>query len=321
MKFIAEKLERLDKFLVRHFTEYSRMRFQRLIKEGAVKVNGRIVVKPAFVLKKGDRIVLLEEKIILPEKEFVIEPEPGIPLNIVYEDNDIVVINKQPGLLTHPTLSQRRHTLVNVLVARYPEIINVGESPLRPGIVHRLDKDTSGLLIVAKNQKAFLFIKEQFLKRTIIKKYLALVEGVPKEKRGIISYSIRPSKRNRLKKVAIKTRIDADKHAHADLRRKVVRAAETYYQVKKVYEIPSHKIALLEVSPKTGRTHQIRTHLAAIGHPIVGDILYGASKKGIAKRQMLHAYFLDFTAPSGKRLALEAGFPEDIEEVIRKTAK
>ena len=212
MEFISEQSnERLDKFLAAHLIKFSRSRFQRIIKNAAIKVNGHFVTKSGFKLKKGDRIVIPEEEILKPSqaKEFTVQPEPNIPLNVVYEDDDIVVINKPAGLLTHPTLSQPCHTLVNALVARYPEIIKVGESPLRPGIVHRLDKDTSGLLVAAKNQKAFLFLKEQFLKREVTKKYLALVEGAPKEKEGVIEYDIRPSKKFRLKKVAVQ-RVEPD---------------------------------------------------------------------------------------------------------------
>src|SRR3989344_9383469 len=159
MVFHAEKKERLDKFLAAHYASLSRSQFQRLIKNGAVKVNDRLVIKPSLKLKLEDRIVINEEKLSNARKDFAIESESGIPLNIAYEDKDILVINKPAGLLVHPTPSQRQHTLTNALIALYPNIISVGENPLRPGIVHRLDKDTSGLIIVAKNQNAFLALK------------------------------------------------------------------------------------------------------------------------------------------------------------------
>lgn len=311
MEFPVEKSgQRLDKFLAEKLKQLSRAKIQRLIKDGAVKINGHFVIKPAFKIKSGDRVVVLEEKIIGQKqgREFAVEPEPDIPLKTVYEDDDIAVVNKPAGLLTHPTVGQPRHTLANALIARYPHMAQVGENRLRPGIVHRLDKDTSGLLIAAKNQKAFLFMKEQFLKRSVTKKYLALVEGVPKEKEGVVEYDIRPSKQNRLKKVAV---------VKAEPAKKSRRAAKTEYQVRQVID---EKFALLEVSPLTGRTHQIRVHLAAIGHPIVGDRLYG-SKTKILKRQFLHAYYLKFTAPNGMQLALETELPEDLKTALQQLEK
>ncbi|MEK6872111.1 MAG: RluA family pseudouridine synthase, partial [Nanoarchaeota archaeon] len=248
-----------------HYAKFSRTRFQRFIKDSAIKVNGRIVYKSGLKLKIGDRVSISDEATHSIGEDFLIVPEKDISLEIIYEDKDILVINKQAGLLVHPTANQRHHTLANALVARYPKIINVGESPLRPGIVHRLDKNTSGLMVIAKNQKAFLFLKNQFLGRTISKTYLALVEGIPAEKEGIIRFQIRPSRTNRLKKVALKVLNISGK--------KSIRTAETRYLVK---EKISKSFSLVEAMPKTGRTHQIRVHLSAIGHPVVGDSLYSA---------------------------------------------
>lgn len=306
MEFVVrENGERLDRFLARAVRARSRTKWQRAIACGSVKVNGHFVVKPGFALRSGDRIVVLEEKILSPHAPFSPEPEPDIPLEIVYEDKDIAVVNKPAGLLVHPTLTRPKHTLANALIARYPEIKEVGESPLRPGLVHRLDKDTSGLLVVAKHQAAFLYMKEQFLKRQVKKTYLALVEGVPARREGVIEYAIRPSKHNRLKKVAVKR--------EADMGKKSVRAARTRYQLKETF---GNSFALLEVSPETGRTHQIRVHLASIGHPVAGDRTYG-SRSRIAKRQFLHAAGLRFTAPSGTPLALECDLPPDLLEALR----
>ena len=305
MEFISEKSgERLDKFLAARLPIFSRTRLQEFIRAGDVLVNGKVIAKSGFSLKKGDVVFMPEEKTAVIEKEFIIEPESGIPLDIVYEDKDIAVINKQAGLIVHPTPRQQRHTLANALVAHYPKITGVGESPLRPGIVHRLDRDTSGLMVIAKNQKAFLFLKNQFVGRTISKTYVALVEGIPDKKEGIIKFQIRPSRSNRLKKVAVKTLDMSGK--------KSVRTAETYYKVR---EAVGGEYSLIEAMPKTGRTHQIRVHLSAIGHPVVGDSMYGA-KKTVAKRQMLHAYRLEFTAPNGRRLKLEAPMPEDMSSLI-----
>ncbi len=306
MQFDVEQLEdRLDKYLASKLPKISRTKLQRLIKNGAVKVNGVFVIKPSLGLRPHDRIILLEEKVIAnANEEFKIEPEPEIPLVIVYEDKDIVVVNKQAGLLVHPTLSQKKHTLANAVIARYPEIEHIGESPLRPGIVHRLDQNTSGLIIIAKNQAAFEFIKNQFLTRTISKKYMTIVEGVPEKNEGVIEFDLRPSTHNRLKKVAVQKKNEPMKKSR--------RTAKTFYKVIKTF---TGSFALLEVSPQTGRTHQIRAHLSAIGHPVVGDGMYGSRSK-IAKRQMLHAAKLEFTAPSGEKLSLEAELPEDFKNVL-----
>ncbi len=309
--------ERLDKYIAIKLPSISRTKLQRLIKDGAVKVNGHFVTKPSFTLRTNDRVILLEEKVISPKKEFSVEPEPDMPLEVVYEDNDLLVVNKPAGIITHPAINEPRHTLANALVARYPNLINVGESPLRPGIVHRLDKDTSGLLIVAKNQNAFIFIKKKFLDHEVKKKYLALVEGVPEEKEGVIDFDIRPSKQNRLKKVAVRPRTDADIRAAGqtdeEAKKKSVRSAKTLYKTRQVF---GDNFALLEVAPQTGRTHQIRVHLSAIGHPVAGDRLYGSRSK-LLKRQFLHAYALEFTAPGGKPISLGIGLPKDLEEALK----
>lgn len=324
MEFLIEQSgERLDKHLAARIKTFSRAEWQKFIKNGAVRINGRIVTKTGAALRAHDRLTIDEGKIADRSKMLRIEPDTSIPLTIVYEDADIVVINKPAGLLVHPTFTQHRHTLVNALVARYPEIVAVGENPLRPGIVHRLDKNTSGLIVVAKNQAAFLCIKEQFLNRKIIKKYLALTERVPKERNGIILYNIRPAKNNRLKKVAVKSFDKFDKRTVNPLKeKKSVRAAETHYSVKEIFD---ERFALLDVMPKTGRTHQIRVHLAAIGAPIVGDTLYGG-KKEVAnelelKRQFLHAYYLKLTTPSGKTIAFEIGLPEDLQKALQRITK
>ena len=324
MEFIVDiQKERLDKFLAGKIKEFSRSQLQKAVQNNAVKINGHFVIKPGFRLKKNDRVVVLEEKLISPNEKLKIEPDEKIKLKIVYEDNNILVIDKPAGLLVHPTLKEYRHTLVNALISRYPDITSVGESPMRPGIVHRLDKETSGLLIIAKNQNAFYFIKEQFLNRTVEKKYLALVEGIPKNKEGIIEYAIRPSKNYRLKKIAVKPSFAPQNGATAGKppQGKSERAAKTYYKVIKTF---NDKFALLEVEPKTGRTHQIRVHLTSIGHPIVGDSLYGSKIKLSKYRHFLHAYYLKFILPpqkgaeqaKGQLIALETDLPEDLKNVI-----
>ncbi len=311
---------RLDVFLKTQGGAHSRMFWKGIIEEGSVTVNGKVITKPSLHLKKGDKVIVTKEIPEVPD-ELVIEPDPSIKLNIVYEDEDVVVINKPAGLLVHPMSTRLHGTLVNGLVARYPAILGVGENSLRPGIVHRLDKDTSGLVVVAKTQEAFLFLKEQFSHRDVKKTYLALVEGIPQKPFATISYPIRSSTQNHLKKVAIKG-------MSARLMGGGGREAVTDYRVQESF---GDKYALLEVHPKTGRTHQIRVHLQAIGHPVVGDTLYGREKgKGKKEkesatveisRQFLHAAELTFTAPSGKQLSLSASLPKDLEEVLQKMRK
>ncbi len=314
MELIAEEHGgRLDKFLAARDSKFSRTEWQRFIRDGAVSVNGKVATKPSLTLHTHDKLTILEEKTVGRKGPFRIEPDKDIPLDIVYEDADILIVNKPAGLLVHPTFSERRHTLVNALVARYPEIIAVGENPLRAGIVHRLDKDTSGLVVVAKNQPAFLSTKKQFLDRVIVKKYLALTEGIPQKPEGDITYDIRPSTGNRLRKVAVK-KLEPEKRSR--------RSAETHYAVKEMF---GARFALIDVTPKTGRTHQIRVHLAAIGCPIVGDALYGgkritAQKLGLT-RQFLHAYYLKLTTPGGKEMTFEIGLPEDLRRAMGKIAR
>jgi 23S rRNA pseudouridine1911/1915/1917 synthase len=305
MKLIVEKSDiRLDKYLAEKMPAISRTKLQNMVRLGLIKINGRISEKPSLKLRSGDELELEDEALDLPGK-FKIEPE-NLLLDVIYEDTDIAVINKPAGLIVHPTPKIKKGTLVNRLLACYPEIKNVGENPLRPGIVHRIDKDTSGLIIVAKNQPSFEFIKKQFLAKTVQKNYLAIVEGMPGKIEGEITYDIRPSTANRLKKVAVKKISEIKNKSH--------RTAKTLYKVKQNFD---DKFALLEISPLTGRTHQIRVHLSAIGHPIVGDALYG-SKSHLAKRQMLHAGELKFMAPNGRNLSLEIPPPKDFQDLIKK---
>ena len=298
---------RLDKYLAEKLPEFSRTKIQAAIEAAAVKINGSIAKKSSLKLKSGDRLEINEKN--LAARSAAIKPEK-MPLEIVYEDGDIAVVNKPAGLLTHPTEKITEHTLINGLLTRYPEIVGVGENPARPGILHRLDKDTSGLIIVAKNQAAFMFIKKQFLSREINKTYLAIVEGVPEKSEGKIEYDIRPSTANRLKKVAVKKVTEVKTKAH--------RHARTLYKLK---EKLGDKFSLLEISPLTGRTHQIRVHLSAIGHPIVGDALYGSKSRVGAKRQMLHAGALEFTAPDGKEISLSVDPPQDFKTILDKLKK
>jgi len=235
---------------------------------------------------------------------------------IVYEDGDILVINKPANLLTHPKNEKdQSESIVGWLIEKYPNIKNVGDhvkpgghvtgDSLRPGIVHRLDKNTSGLLIIAKTQPAFLYFKNLFQERKIEKKYIAMVYGSLEEKSGIIE--------SPLGKIGSKqtTRI----HGKKELK---IKEAITEYRVLKRLK----DYSLLEVSPKTGRTHQIRIHLNSIGHPIVGDDLYGKKKDEFnLNRLFLHAFYLKFISPSGKAIALEADLPDELNKIIASLEK
>lgn len=236
-----------------------------------------------------------------------LKPEPNISLNIIYEDKDIVVLNKQAGISVHPSINEPSKTLVNALIAKYPELIGVGEDSLRPGIIHRLDKDTSGLLVVAKNQKTFDFLKKEWQEEKVIKKYLALVWGHPKEKGEIVSELTRSLKDFRKRMV-----VRPEKQKEKEIKGKM---AITEYKVVKKFR----DFSLVEVYPKTGRMHQIRVHMASLGHPLAGDKIYGKNKKipeGL-RRQFLHAFYLSFSL-FGKKLAFEADLPPDLEQVLAK---
>lgn len=222
-------------------------------------------------------------------------------MNIIYQDKDIVVIDKPANLTVHPIKKGQTNTLVDKLIALYPEIRNVGDDPLRPGIVHRLDKDTSGLMIITKNNQAFEYFKEQFQQKKIIKKYLALVHGKVKDQKGTVTKSISLSKKDHRKRSALLS----DKS----------KAAWTEYKVKQTFK----DYTLLEVTPKTGRTHQIRIHLASIGHPIAGDKQYSFKRQSPPKnliRQFLHAYHLKFKLPSGKIIELKSELAQDLKQIL-----
>lgn len=237
---------------------------------------------------------------------------------IIYEDEDLVAINKPAGVITHRAnfkTEGKELFLTDWLIEKFPEIKNVGEDSLRPGIVHRLDKDTSGVLIIAKNQSSFAYLKSIFQNREVIKKYIALVEGNLKTNEGIINMPIGRSKNDFRKKLASPVSLASKEKTRGELKNAI-----TEYKVLKKF---SH-YTLVEVYPKTGRTHQIRAHFKAIGHPVAGDVLYGGRKSvcpfGL-ERQFLHANFLEFTAPSGLRLKLEADLTYDLDAVIQALRK
>lgn len=250
-------------------------------------------------------------------KEINLEPDFSVPLDVIYEDKDIIVLNKQAGISVHPSINEPRGTLVNALVAKCPELIDVGEDPVRPGIIHRLDKDTSGILVVAKNQKTFEFLKNEWQEGRVTKKYLTLVCGHLKSDEGTIESELARSPKDFRKRVIVKPGKKA----------LVGKSAITNYKVIKKYPPPFGGrvggYSLVEVFPKTGRMHQIRVHMASLGAPVAGDKVYGKNKtapEGLS-RQFLHAYYLKFSLPNGKSRAFEADLPADLSSVLTKLEK
>jgi len=280
---------RLDKFVGDRCPELSRTRAQKLITEGFITVNDR-PAKPSLKLSVNDKVDITVPPESLPD----LSPE-AIPLKIVYEDTDLLVIDKPPGLAVHPAPGHPSHTLANAVLAYLPSLAEEGES-LRPGIVHRLDKDTSGLIIVAKNRAAHENLSDQFKSRSVSKSYIVLVKGKLMPESGIIEAAIGRDPRNR-QRMAVVSR---------------GREARTEYHVLKYIG----GYSLLEIRPQTGRTHQIRVHLAAIGFPVVGDAAYGVTSPRLS-RQFLHASRLGFSLPStGRRVEFTSPLPPYLEKVL-----
>lgn len=285
---------RLDAYIAKKREDLSRVMVQKLIENGNVLVDGK-KRKISYKVQVGEVIEL-----DIPEaKETGVKAE-DIPLDIVYEDEDIIVVNKPKGMVVHPANGNPDGTLVNAIMAHCKGSLSGIGGEIRPGIVHRLDKDTSGLLIVAKNDKAHINMSEQIKNREVKKIYIALVRGVVPENEATINMPIGRSTKDR-KKMAV---------------RKDGKEAITHFKVLKRYA----NYTLLEVKIDTGRTHQIRVHMAEIGHPVVGDMVYsnGKNEFGI-QGQMLHAKRLDFKHPiSGKQMHLEAEVPEVFISVLNQ---
>jgi 23S rRNA pseudouridine1911/1915/1917 synthase len=295
--------QRLDRYLASVLDGISRTRAQQLIADGAVLVNGS-PGKASYALRVGDTVLLSQASLLKPQAS---NPKPLYqPLDIVYEDPDLLVVNKAAGMVVHPAPGHPDDTLVNALLAYRPELQGVGSDggEQRPGIIHRLDKDTSGLIIVAKNTRTLMALTGQMKRHEVVKRYLALVEGSVPLDQGNIDAPIGRDPRHR-QQMAI-TAIDS-------------REARTHFRVLKRYP-HGHTLLLLQL--ETGRTHQIRVHLKAIGHPIVGDPVYGSGNKqrGLSlKRQFLHAYQLRFTHPTTNALIeLEAPLPDDLQAVLQQ---
>ena len=296
---ISEELVdiRLDKVIPMLDEDITRVMSQKLLSDGKILVNNK-QEKPSYKVKISDKIEIEYEK----PKEAKLKPE-DIPLNVIYEDNDIIIINKEKGMVVHPGNGNPDGTLANAIMARCKDSLSGIGGEIRPGIVHRIDKDTSGVIIVAKNDKAHLNISNQIKEHKTTKTYLALVRGRIKENEATINMPIGRSTRDR-KKMAV------DKKG---------KEAVTHFKVLKRYEDYTY----IEVVIETGRTHQIRVHMAEIGYPIVGDTTYsnGKNKFGI-EGQMLHAYKIKFVHPTtGKEVEYTAELPKYFKDILDKLDK
>ncbi len=283
---------RLDQFLAKQLPEYSRSRLQQLIRSGFVRLNKQ-TTRPRQIVRGGDKIHLIEP----PLEKIEMRPEP-IPLDVLFEDDDLIIINKPTDLTVHPGAGQREHTLVNALLSHCTTLSGIGGKE-RPGIVHRLDKETSGCLVVAKNDIAHRELSKQFAARTVEKIYLALVAGKLRKPTGVIEENIgrHPVQRKRM-----------------SVSSKRGRAAKTEYRVIR----SSDQASLVECRLHSGRTHQIRVHLHHLGHPVLGDKIYAPRFAKNFHRQMLHAWKLGFRHPcTGEWRSFEASLPADFNEAIR----
>lgn len=287
---------RIDKVIVESMEEsVSRSRLQDWIRAGRVRVNGR-TVKPNYKVSEGDEIVVEP-----PEPEVTeLIPEP-IPLDIAYEDQDVIVVNKPRGMVVHPAAGHARGTLVNALMHHCQDLSGIN-GEIRPGIVHRIDKDTSGLIMAAKNDQAHVSLSAQLKEHSVTRRYFAVVHGVLEHDQGTVEAPIGRDPKNR-KRFTVTDR--GGKHA------------VTHFAVAERFQ----DYTLLELMLETGRTHQIRVHMKFIGHPLVGDPLYGRAKGRTMRLpgQALHAAVLGFTHPrTGKRLTFEAPIPDEMQELIQE---
>jgi 23S rRNA pseudouridine1911/1915/1917 synthase len=293
-KVDAQESDRLDKFLAQKLPDYSRSRLQALIKESAVMVNQQIVTKTGFVVEHGNIVeMILPENVsseLMPEK---------IDLDVIFENSDLAVINKPAGMVVHPAAGHDSGTLVHAALARFTDLQGIG-GELRPGVVHRLDKETSGLIVIAKNETALRWLQEQFKSRKVEKIYIALVDGKPPTPTGRVEAAIARDPSHR-KKMAVVSEMKG-------------RASVTEYKTLETFR----EHTLIEAHPLTGRTHQIRLHLAFLKCPITGDTVYGRSHPSVdIHRHFLHAAKLKITLPGEKTPRFfEAPLPVELEAVL-----
>ena len=299
--------KRIDKFLAERIKDYSRSFWGKGIKDGLVLVDDKIVT-PHFKLKVGNKIKIKERKVekVVEQKIVDMSPDKSIKLNIIFENDNFLIIDKPAGLIVHPSSTAISKTLVNGLLAYHPEISGVGEDELRPGIVHRLDRDVSGVMVVAKNQKTFLFLKDQFKKRKVKKEYTALVHGVINKHEGEINLKIGRSKVGGLMSTG------GEKH----------KDAKTLFWVLDRFK----NYSLLKVKILTGRTHQIRVHLRSMERPVVGDRVYFLKKYSKFKdfdldRVFLHSHKLGFYDLDGEWVEFISNLPRELSTIIKELKK
>jgi 23S rRNA pseudouridine1911/1915/1917 synthase len=297
--------QRLDRALAILRPDLSRTRAQAAIKAGEVTVNGKLA-KPSLALEAGQRLALSPTLGQLDDASALgAAPQPeAIPLHVIFEDAHLLVVDKPAGLVTHPAPGHATGTLVNALLAHTSDLADQeeGENLQRPGIVHRLDKDTSGLLVIAKDAQTHAALAEQMRERAMVKRYLALVEGRMEPPSGVIDAPIGRDPRNRLRMTLVTV-------AHGG------REARTRFHTLRI--VPGR--SLLDVQLESGRTHQIRVHLAALHHPVVGDLTYGRPQAPMPPRQFLHAAHLEFRHPvTGVWLAFDAPLPDDLAEFLQR---
>lgn len=323
--FIVEELKtRLDKYLAKQLPEISRSRIQRDIEGGAVEVNGQITSESKFVVRINDKIVYRQ-----PENLSADELKPtNTPLKVLYNNHGLIIIDKPAGMVVHPGAGFKGETLASALLYHFKDIYVVGEEH-RPGIVHRLDKDTSGVMLVAKIEQMYQYLKDAFSERKVRKEYIALVYGKMDKPHGFIETAIGKSKTD-FRKQTVKDPVEG-------------KEAVTEYQVLEYLNLPSpaphpafghllpqgEKVkqsaasvdtcSLLLVKLHTGRTHQIRAHLASIGHPLMGDELYGNKKTVLPglHRQFLHAKKIEVRLPDSTWIEAESDFPDDLRQVLK----
>lgn len=291
---VTDETGRIDKVIPEKYSDFSRSQIQTWLKEGHVQVNGRIE-KANYKVKAGD-VVTIEP----PEPEVLDLIPENIPLDIVYEDKELVVVNKPQGMVVHPSAGHSSGTLVNALLYHIKDLSSINDV-IRPGIVHRIDKDTSGLLVVAKTNRAHESLAAQLKEKTTLRKYAALVHGVIPHERGTIDAPIGRSKENRQKQAVVKDG----------------KAAVTHFKVLERFA----RFTLIECQLETGRTHQIRVHMQYIGHPLAGDPVYGPRKTLAGNGQFLHAAALGFKHPvSGEWLEFEAPLPPVFRDTLERIA-
>ncbi len=286
--------QRLDVFLTTYLPEFSRSRIQGLIKNGFVNVEAETVTKAGFALEPGEQIKI---RIPPPVPSGLVAED--IPLDIIFENEDLVVVNKPAGMVVHPSPGHDRGTLVHAALGYIPELEGIGGEE-RPGIVHRLDKDTSGLIVIAKNERAHRWLQEQFKSRNVEKIYMALVDGKPPTPAGRVDAPIGRNSTHR----KLMTVVTLDK------------GRDAVSEYRTLESFPAH--TLLEVHPLTGRTHQIRVHMAFLGCPVAADMVYGRRKPTVELgRHFLHAHKLKIILPGEKQTSIfEASLPQELQSVL-----